>query len=89
MRNNRKKDDLIVALAYPEKNWEACRVSEIFLDCTHFELPFSFDKWRRTVQAPVELYFVFERKKQLMQFVKQTRKEMPNMKIVFEGGNLP
>ena len=79
--NNLKSPDIITALAYPETNWDACQIAGIFLDCTGYKLPFSFDSWQRTVKAPVELYFVFERKKQLMQFLKKTRKELPTIKI--------
>ena len=80
--NNLKSPDILTALAYPETNWDACLVAGIFLDCTDYELPFSFDEWQRTVKAPVELYFVFERKKQLMNFLKQTRREIPYMKLL-------
>lgn len=80
--NNLKSPDIITALVYPESNWDACLVAGIFLDCTGYELPFSFDEWQRTVKAPVELYFRFEKKRQLMSFLKQTRRELPEIKII-------
>lgn len=81
--NNAKSPDILSAIAYPETNWDACLVAGIFLDCTGYKLPFSFDEWQRTVKAPAELYFVFARKKHLISFLKQTRKEIPTLKILF------
>ncbi len=83
IENNAKSPDILSAIAYPETNWEACQIAGIFLDCTGYKLPFSFDAWQRTVKAPVELYFVFERKRQMMAFIKQTRKELPTIKLIF------
>lgn len=80
--NNLKSPDLMTALAYPETNWDACLVAGAFLDSTGYKLPFSFEKWQRTVKAPVELYFVFDRKSELRKFLKQTRKALPTIKII-------
>jgi hypothetical protein len=79
--NNAKSPDIITAIAYPETQWEACQIAGIFLDCTGYKLPFSFDEWQRTVRIPVELYFRFDRKKDLMRFLKSTRKELPHIAI--------
>lgn len=81
--NNAKSPDILTAVVCPETNWEACEVAGIFINTTEYELPFSFETWQRTVKAPVELYFVFERKKQIMAFIKQTRKELPTIKLIF------
>lgn len=81
--NNAKSPDILTALAYPQTNWDACLVAGIFLDVTGYKLPFSFDEWQRTVKAPVELYFVFEKKRQMMNFLKQTRRELSDLKIIF------
>ena len=75
-------DNSIVVLSYPKSVWEARRVAGIFLECTGYELPFPFDEWRQSVKAPVELYFVFERKRPLMNFLKMVRNEMPDLKII-------
>lgn len=81
--NNLKSPDILTVLAYPETNWDACLAAGIFLDCTNYKLPFSFEAWQRTVKTPVELYFVFDRKKLLMNFLKQMRKELPTLKLIF------
>ena len=79
--NNLKSPDILTAVAYPETNWEACEAAGIFIDATGYKLPFSFEGWQRSVRAPVELYFVFDKKKQLMAFLKKTRKDLPSIKI--------
>lgn len=79
--NNAKSPDIITAIATPETQWDACLIAGIFLDCTGYKLPFSFDEWQRTVKAPVELYFKFDRKKDLMKFLKSTRRELPHIAI--------
>lgn len=81
--NNLKSPDILAVTAFPDSNWDACLISGIFLDCTNYKLPFSFDDWQRKVKAPVELYFVFEHKKQLMTFLKRVRRETPLIKIIF------
>lgn len=77
--NNAKSPDIITAIATPETQWDACLIAGIFLDCTGYKLPFSFDEWQRTVKAPVELYFRFDRKKDLMKFLKTARRELPHI----------
>ena len=79
--NNAKSPDIITAIATPETQWDACLIAGIFLDCTGYKLPFSFDEWQRTVKAPVELYFKFDRKKDLMKFLNSTRRELPHIAI--------
>lgn len=81
--NDLKSPDIIAALAHPETIWDACNIAEIFLDCTGYELPFSFEEWQRNVKAPVELYFRFDTRKQLTLFLKQTRKELPQIRLIF------
>lgn len=80
--NNLKSPDLMTVLAYPENNWDACQSAGIFLDVTSYKLPFSFDEWQRTVKTPCELYFVFEKKKQLVTFLRQVRKELPGLRTI-------
>lgn len=79
--NNAKSPDVITAIAKPENQWDACLIAGIFLDCTGYKLPFSFETWQRTVKAPVELYFLFSRKKDLMKFLKKARRELPHIAI--------
>ena len=81
--NNLKSPDIMTVLAYPNTNWDACQIVGIFLDCTGYELPFSFDMWQRTVKTPTELYFVFEHKKQIMSFIRRIKKEFPDMRLIF------
>ena len=79
--NNAKSPDIMTAIATTETQWDACQIAGIFLDCTGYKLPFSFETWQRTVKAPVELYFKFERKKDLMKFLKTARKELSHIAI--------
>ena len=79
--NNAKSPDVISAIAKPDTQWDACQIAGIFLDCTGYKLPFSFEEWQRTIKAPVELYFRFERKKDLMKFLKTARRELPHIAI--------
>ena len=79
--NNAKSPDIMTAIATPETQWDACLIAGIFLDCTGYKLPFSFDEWQRTVMAPVELYFKFDRKKDLMKFLKTVRRELSHIDI--------
>ena len=81
--NNAKSPDILSVTAYPETNWEACQIAGIFLDKTDYKLPFSFEAWQRSIKAPVELYFAFEKRRQIMQFIKETRKEFPRIKLIF------
>ena len=80
--NNRLSPDILTAIAVPESNPDACLIAGIFLDCTDYKLPFSFEEWRQNVQAPVELYFVFDRKKQLTAFLKEVRKVLPGIRFL-------
>ena len=79
--NNAKSPDVITAIATPETQWDACLLAGIFLDSTDYKLPFSFEEWQRKVRAPVELYFKFERRRDLMRFLKVARRELPHIAI--------
>ena len=83
--NNDKSPDVTSAIVTVSTRSEAYATARIFEEVSCEDLPFELDEWQRTIaKLPVELYFVFKRKRDLIRFLKEVRKELPpKTKIIF------
>ena len=81
--NNAKSPDILAALVTAESQLDAYRIATIFEEVTGDDLPVNLDEWERSVKVPVELYFVFKRKKDQGRFVRRMSREFPETEVVF------
>ena len=79
--NNQKSPDILAAITVANSQMEAWRIAIIFEEVTGEDLPFYLDEWERSVRPPVELYFVFKRKKDLGRFVRMMSREFPDNEL--------
>ena len=61
---------------------DAWRIASIFEEVTGDDLPVNLDEWERSVKAPVELYFVFTRKKDQGRFIRKMSREFPEKEVI-------
>ena len=61
---------------------EAWRTAVIFEEVTGDDLPVNLDEWERSVRPPVELYFVFKRKRDQGRFARKMSREYPEREVV-------
>ena len=80
--NNAKSPDILTAIATAKSQMEAWRIANIFEEMTDEDLPFNLDEWERSVRPPVELYFVFKRKRDRGRFVREMSREYPDMEVI-------
>ena len=81
--NNAKSPDILTVIVTATTQLDAYRIAGIFEETTGEELPFELESWQRSIRSlPVELYFVFQRKRHLMRFVQNIRKEFPEIKMI-------
>lgn len=79
--NNTLSPDILTAVTVAESQMEAWRTAVIFEEVTGEDLPFDLDEWGRSVRPPVELYFVFRRKRDLGRFIRKMSREYPERVI--------
>lgn len=80
--NNLKSPDILTAAMTAKSPSEAYRIAGIFEEATGEDLPLVSDEWRKTLKTPVELYFVFDRKRDQNRFVKMMGREFPNTEVI-------
>ena len=80
--NNEKSPDVVTAVMNAESQLEAWRTAVIFEEVTGDDLPFNLDEWHRSVRPPVELYFVFKRKRDRGRFVRMVEREFPGTEVI-------
>lgn len=80
--NNAKSPDILTAIVVAESQMDAWRIASIFEEVTGDDLPVNLDEWERSVKAPVELYFVFKRKKDQGRFVRKMSREFPETEVL-------
>lgn len=80
--NNALSPDILTAVANARTAAEAYGIAGVFEDTTGEDLPFPLDEWRLRVKAPVELYFVFKRKRDQGRFVRTISKEFPEVEVI-------
>lgn len=81
--NNAKSPDILTAIVTANGQMEAWRIATIFEEVTGDDLPWNLDEWERSVRPPVELYFVFKRKKDRGKFIRRISNEMPEKEILY------
>jgi hypothetical protein len=69
-----------------ETQMEAYIMVGHYLDISNMEIPFedwglTIDTWERSLKPPVELYFLFKRKKDLGRFVRTMSREFPEKEL--------
>jgi hypothetical protein len=79
--NNLKSPDILTAIVTAKSQMDAWRIASIFEEVTGDDLPVNLDEWERSVKAPVELYFVFKRKRDLGRFVRKMSLEFPEKTV--------
>lgn len=80
--NNEKSPDILTAIVRVDDIFQAAEIVSFWETSTGEELPYNRDRWARTVVLPVELYFLFKRRRDLNRFVKMVSKEFPKVKII-------
>ena len=81
--NNQKSPDILTAIVTADSQMEAWQMATIFEEVTGDDLPWDLDEWERSVRPPVELYFVFSRRRDQGRYVRRISREMPNKEIFF------
>lgn len=79
--NNLKSPDILTAIVTAKSQMDAWRIASIFEEVTGDDLPVNLDEWERSVKAPVELYFVFKRKKDQGRFVRKMSRDFPEKTV--------
>ena len=79
--NNSKSPDILTAVVTAQDQMEAWRIAAIFEEVTGDDLPVDLDKWERSVRPPVELYFVFNRKRDQGRFLRKMSREFPEKDV--------
>ena len=46
------------------------------------DLPADLDEWRKSVRPPVELYFVFKRRRDQGRYVRMMSREFPETEVI-------
>ena len=82
--NNLKSPDILTAVVTADSRMDAYRIASLFEEVTGDDLPVNLDEWERSVKAPVELYFVFKRKKDRGRFVRSMSREFPEIEVKWE-----
>lgn len=81
--NNNLSPDILSSVVTADSRSAAYRIAGIFEEVTNSELPFELEEWQRTIlNLPVELYFRFDRKSHLVKFVREVRKEFPDILMI-------
>lgn len=80
--NNLKSPDILTAVVIANSPTEAWRMAVIFEDVTGDDLPVDLDEWRKSVRPPVELYFVFKRRRDQGRYVRQMSREFPEAEVI-------
>ena len=80
--NNTLSPDILTAVTVAESQMEAWRTAVIFEEVTGEDLPFNLDEWERSVRPPVELYFVFQRKRDQGRFIRKMSREYPEREVI-------
>lgn len=80
--NDKKSPDILTAVVNARSQLDAYRIASIFEEVTGDDLPVNLDEWERSLKAPVELYFVFKRKKDQGRFVRKMSREFPEMEVI-------
>ena len=80
--NNLKSPDILTAVVVAESQMDAWQIAAIFEEVTGDDLPVNLDEWGRKVKVPVELYFIFKRKKDLGRFIRKMSREFPDTEVI-------
>ena len=80
--NDALSPELLTAVMVAESQMDAWRIAVIFEEVTGDDLPFNLEEWERSVRTPVELYFVFKRKRDRGRFVRRMSREFPDMEVI-------
>ena len=88
VEENSKKDPGILSMTMMAKSqMEAYIMVGHYLDISNMEPPFekwglTADSWRKSLKPPVELYFLFKRKKDLGRFTRKISRELPEVEVI-------
>ena len=80
--NNEKSPDIPTVTVFAETPAQAWRIAGIFEEITGEDLPLLTDSWRKTLQTPVGLYFVFRKIRQKNRFIKKMEREFPETEMI-------
>ena len=82
--NDQKSPDTFTAVVTAWSPMEAYGIAGIFEEAAGEDLPFPLDEWRLTLKhgMPVELYFVFKRKRDLGRFIRKMSQEFPDKEVI-------
>lgn len=85
--NNALSPDIHTALLTADTQMEAYIMVGHWMDISNMEVPFedwglTIDTWVKSLKPPVELYFLFKRKKDVGRFVRKMSREFPEKEII-------
>ena len=85
--NNALSPEIHTAVLTAESQMEAYVMVANYLDISNMEVPFedwglTVDTWERSLKPPVELYFLFKRKKDLGRFTRKMSREFPEKEVI-------
>lgn len=84
--NNALSPEIHTAVLTAESQMEAYVMVANYLDISNMEVPFedwglTVDAWVKSLKPPVELYFLFKRKKDLGRFIRKMSREFPDATV--------
>ena len=85
--NNAKSPEIPASIVTARTQMEAYSMLSIYLDISNVEVPFedwglSIDSWNRSLKPPVDLYFLFKRKKDQGRFARKIGREFPDAEVI-------
>ena len=85
--NNALSPEIHTVVAAAKTQMEAYTMLSIYLDISNVEVPFedwglTVDTWERSLKPPVELYFLFKRKKDIGRFTRKMSREFPDTEVI-------
>ncbi len=82
--NNAKSPDVPSVVLTANTRLEAYHIAGLYEEITKEELPFPLDNWQLTIKSvPVELYFLFKKRKAQTRFISMVKKEYPKLDILY------
>lgn len=85
--NNSRSPEIIASVVTVQSQMEAYSMTAVYMDISNVEIPFedwglTVDTWVKSLKPPVDLYFLFKRKKDAGRFVRKMSREFPEIKVI-------
>lgn len=80
--NNLLSPDILSATVFAKSQNEAWEIAGIYEEVTGEDLRLRTDEWRKTLHAPVGLYFTFKKKREQNRFLKKLAISFPEVEVI-------